>query len=680
MDIHTPDQTRFRDKRVVLKYIGYGIITLAALLIFAVAGVIALLESDYLRGRLASAGSSKIGRELSIAGPFDIQWGWRETRVHAEQVSISNAPEFASEHPNMLEIGSADFTVKLSKLLIGRLELPEVTLSNLKLVLERADEKNANWKFPALTSGHIAAETIVPDARSNFPIIGEFTINGGNIIFKDAVKNLDMDLKLSSLSGGGGSKKIDFNMNGDGTISGKKFKLDATGGSLTSLRDTDKPYPLQLSLVMGETEVALNGTFMDPLKVEGVDTDISLKGPNLADLYYLTSIPLPPTPAYNLTGHLVKEGNLWHFDIPKGQIGNSDAKATGSYDVSGERGLLKAEIESQKMYMDDLGGFIGLKSKGKETVAPSTRFFPDVPIDLSRMRKSDLDVTLTAHSLDAPGWPFDSLKARFNLDQGLLKVDPIEAGIASGTMTGSLILDGRKDVPHLETDIMLRRLSMKRFFENTRFASLSSGRIGGRFVLVGDGKSLAEVLSGADGRTSVMMAGGQISQVLVEAAGLDVAQITPLLLNNDKTTNVRCGVADFGVKDGLLTSDIFELDTGDSHLSGNATINLQSETIDAQMESQPKDISPMTARTPIRISGPLKKPSVSINPEKLAMKAGAAVVLALLNPLAAVIPFIDTGGGEDADCRALIREVRARYDGDIAGPAASEAPAMVKAE
>jgi len=62
------------------------------------------------------------------------------------------------------------------------------------------------------------------------------------------------------------------------------------------------------------------------------------------------------------------------------------------------------------------------------------------------------------------------------------------------------------------------------------------------------------------------------------------------------------------------------------------------------------------------------------------MKAGAAVVLALLNPLAAVIPFIDTGGGEDADCRALIREVRARYDGDIAGPAASEAPAMVKAE
>jgi uncharacterized protein involved in outer membrane biogenesis len=242
-------------------------------------------------------------------------------------------------------------------------------------------------------------------------------------------------------------------------------------------------------------------------------------------------------------------------------------------------------------------------------------------------------------------------------------------------MSGTLILDGRKDVPHVESDIMLRRLSMRKFFNSPRFASMSSGHFGGRFVLAGDGKSLADVLGTSDGRVSVMMAGGQISLLLVEASGLDIAEGVQRLFN-DKTTRVRCGIGDFAVKDGMLTSDIFDFDTTDTNLYGHATINLKTQTIDAQMEAHPKDNSPLTARTPITITGPLRHPNVGINPDMLAAKGAGAAVLALLNPLAAIIPFIDTGGGEDTDCRGLIRQVRGRYNGNIAGPTASEAPAM----
>jgi len=75
------------------------------------------------------------------------------------------------------------------------------------------------------------------------------------------------------------------------------------------------------------------------------------------------------------------------------------------------------------------------------------------------------------------------------------------------------------------------------------------------------------------------------------------------------------------------------------------------------------------------LSGPLKKPRVGIEPSGLAARAGGAAVLALLNPLAAIIPFIEMGGGEDSDCRGLIQEVRGKYNGNLPGPAASEAPA-----
>lgn len=656
--------------------IGYALLSLLVLAGIVIGGMVFLTQTDYLRDTLSSTGSSKLGRELTIAGPLDIHWAWGKTRVHAEQVSISNMPE--SKDPNMFEADAVDFTIKLSKLIFGRMELPEVTLTKPKLVLEKYNETDANWKFPALSSGNVAASAVIPKERGDFPIIGEFTVTDGNVIYRDAVKKLDVDLKLSTLAGGGGDKKDAFEMEGKGTLSGKPFSLKAGGGSLFSLRDSTKDYPLNADIVMGDTRVTVNGTFRDPLKVQGVDADLSAKGPNLADLYYLTSIPLPPTPAYEASGHLNKTGDLWKFSIPNGKVGNSDIKADGTYDVSHERGFLTANLESNKMYLDDLGGFIGLRSAGKETVAPSNRFFPDVPIELERMRKSDLDVHMVAHSLVAKGWPFQSMDVRFNLNHGLLKVEPITAGIADGTMTGSIILDGRNDVPHVQSDVMLRRLSMAKFFGNTRFASMSSGHFGGRIMLEGDGKSLAQVLGNADGRVSVMMAGGEMSLMIVEASGLDIAEFTGLLLGKDKTTRIRCAVGDFTVKDGLLRSDIFDFDTTDTNIYGDATIDLRSEKIDAQVEAHPKDASPLSARTPLRITGPLKHPNIGINPDHLALRGGAAAVLALLNPLAAIIPFVEMGGGEDSNCRALIQDVRARYNGDIAGPAASEAPAMTK--
>jgi hypothetical protein len=50
----------------------------------------------------------------------------------------------------------------------------------------------------------------------------------------------------------------------------------------------------------------------------------------------------------------------------------------------------------------------------------------------------------------------------------------------------------------------------------------------------------------------------------------------------------------------------------------------------------------------VHVRGTFSKPEVSLEVGKLAGKAGAAALLALLNPLAAIIPFIDPGAGEEA--------------------------------
>jgi uncharacterized protein involved in outer membrane biogenesis len=405
--------------------------------------------------------------------------------------------------------------------------------------------------------------------------------------------------------------------------------------------------------------------------MSGMNAQLNLQGNNLADLFHLTQIPLPPTPPYKLSGRLQKQDETWKFQKFKGQVGDSDLSGDLSYDTKREPGFVKANLVSQLLQMDDLAGFIGA-TPSEGTLSPeqkaqaerekaSPHLLPDVPIDLTRLRATDMEARFKGKKITGTRFPFNDLDIGFNLQKGVLRLEPFNFGVADGTISGSLVLDGQKDVPQVQSDLLIKRLSLKQFFTDPKFESLAAGHFGGQFKIKGNGRSLAEVLATSNGRISLLMSGGKISLLVVEAAGLDLGQATPLLLGKDKSTDIRCAIGDFKVDDGLLTSEIFVFDTTDSNIDGDARINLKDETIDAEVESHPKDFSIGSVRTPITVTGRLKQPDIGLDPKQLAARTAGAVVLgAFLSPVAAIIPFIELGLGEDSDCKGLIEQARSR--------------------
>jgi hypothetical protein len=91
-------------------------------------------------------------------------------------------------------------------------------------------------------------------------------------------------------------------------------------------------------------------------------------------------------------------------------------------------------------------------------------------------------------------------------------------------------------------------------------------------------------------------------------------------------------------------------------------VSLRDESLDLRFVVSPKDFSPLTLRTPVRVRGTLGKPAVSLELGKLVGKAGAAGLLSLLNPLAAI--SVHRPGGKkdaeqaDSDCAALAAHER----------------------
>ncbi|MGV8835846.1 AsmA family protein [Cellvibrio sp.] len=637
-----------------------GVFAAGVMLILVSLLCIIFFSESLLRTLIEVKGSQFLEREVSVDGKIKDEWHWAYTHIYVEKLRLRNATDFSA--PDMARIERVNLRFKPLNLLRGYIDVSAVNIIAPEVFLERKSVDVTNWNFPAFAKTH--ADEMVPDSRYDFPVIDQLKISRGHIVFKDDFKGLDLDLKLDSVtandkttfSTGPGFEKS-YAVSGTGKLQGQDFNIIAFGGSLGELRDSSVPFPLRIQLEMGDTKVSIDGRFHDPIKMESVDAILKIEGANLADIFYLTAIPLPPTPNYTLEGQLTKSGTVWAYRDFKGQVGSSDLAGTLAYAIGGERGFLTADLTSSVLDAADLGGFIGLSPNSDSR--KSTKLIPDVPLSRERLLATDLNIHLKAGKVEAPNLPFKGIDVHFDLRAGVLKLDPLNLVLADGRVEGTIEIDANPALPPMKMNLKLRQLNLTQFFKGTRFESNTNGLFGGKLSLAGEGKSLADVLATSNGDLALIMSGGEISLLLIEAADLDIGQALPLFLGKDKSTRINCGVMNFNVKDGLLSSNVVALDTKDSLLVGNVDIDLKDEMIDARLDAKPKDNSLLSLRIPITITGDLRSPSIGIDKEKTANRGVTAIVLgALLTPFAALLAFVEDGDAPDANCRALIRDAR----------------------
>ena len=86
-------------------------------------------------------------------------------------------------------------------------------------------------------------------------------------------------------------------------------------------------------------------------------------------------------------------------------------------------------------------------------------------------------------------------------------------------------------------------------------------------------------------------------------------------------------------------------------------LSLKNETLNLTLRPQPKDMSILSLRAPLHVTGTFKKPQFKPDMGVIARRGGAALLLGALNPLAALIPLIETGPGKDSDCNTLLAHV-----------------------
>ena len=649
-------------KRRALIWVGsvFGIIVIAAVIF------VATLDANKAKGYISAAVSKATGRQLTIGGDLQVDFGWI-SRLRASQIQFENASW--SKYPQMTEVGLVDVQIDVWQLLSKfRLVLPSITVSQPKVILEKNADGAANWEFQAAPA---VTEPAVPQKRTEFPIIEKVVIEDGTFLFNNQQTNTQLELKLTQAEAAGFLEEP-VKLKVKGTYQKLPLSLSLDGGSYENLRSSKDPYPLQINVGVGKLKVNINGNLTEPLAMKGEDVTLDVQGDDMANLFPLIRLVFPSTPPYKLKGHLKHEGQAWSFSNFSGRVGDSDLSGTIRVDTEPKRPAMKADLISNLVDFKDLAGFIGGKpgsgsdetasdEQAKQAAATkeeSDRIFPDQPYDLERLRAMDADVRLRAKRILAPNLPIDDLNAKLSLSDGVLKFNPTVFGVANGRIEIYSTFDGSKQPSKVNIDARLRQLDLKRFLKS-EFAQKTIGPIGGRIVLSGTGQSFRDIMATASGNTFVMMSGGEISELLVRLAGLNVARALGVLVRGDKPIPIRCALLDLQATDGQMGVQTLVFDTANSIISGEGKIDLRDEKLDIMLTPVPKDFSPLSLRSYIRVNGTLKNISAFPDPIKtgtdsLVAKIFNVFVMLVLSPLQPR----DLGLAQDVDCDALMASIQ----------------------
>lgn len=608
--------------------------------------LVLLWDWNWFKGPVERMVQARTGRSFDIGGNLDVDLG-RVTTIRADALRFGNA-EWSKE-PTMAATDRLVLKIEPFALLKGDVRIPELRLSKPDVLLETGPGAG-NWVFGE-------------PSDDDPPTFGTIWIDDGRMRFIDAPGRTDLDFKVGSREPEAGDAAPSIAIDGGGRWSGNRFTLEGTAASPLELSNADKPYRINLRAAAGATRARARGTLVDPFRLRDFDLALALSGQNLEDLFPLLGVALPPSPPYALDGRFTRDGNTWHYDGFTGKVGDSDLGGDAAVTVGGPRLFLRANLTSKLLDFDDLGGFVGAapKTGGDETTNPelakqaaqqaaSARVLPDDPYELEKLRAMDADVRWKAKRIEAPGLPIDDMDAHLKLENGLLRLEPLNFGVAGGDIRSTIRMDARESPIRTRAQIAARGLNLGELFPDAKLTEDAVGKIGGDIAITGSGNSIAKMLGSADGDIAVGMGRGQISNLLVELAGIDIYEALKYLIGKDKQVPIRCAFGDFAVKDGVMTTRAMAFDTTDTIILGEGTISLRDETLDLLLRPRPKDRSILTLRSPLVAKGTFKAPSFRPDLARLGLRGAVALALGTIAPPAALLATIEFGGGKDSGC------------------------------
>ncbi|WP_249777474.1 AsmA family protein [Herbaspirillum robiniae] len=646
--------------RLPLMVLGWMLAALAALVLVAAAAV-AWFDWNLAKPWIVARLSAVLERPVWVEG--DIALGWsrgpdsesRATRLlprlrlTAGKVAVGNAA-WARSGPLLASADAIDVSFSPLPLLHKHWLITDLRLSGAVVVMERDSDRRKNWRF----------------SQSEEPAwsydIHRLEFDRARLRYVDLPLDMDLAFDISPLPGApqGVLKNDTPDLAISARLSGRykeaEVKAAGQGGALLDLLNDGALYPLRAEGQVGRVHAAINGTLSNPHRLARADLKLSLDGATLADLYPATGVLLPQSQAFRTQGQLaiIREGGKpalwdWRYQRFTGTVGQSDFAGDAQYLLGQGQPRLRTTVRSRLMRMADI---VPANDSAKGERKRADKLLPAHAFEPGRWGALDAEISFSGEQFALlPKLVWQDPAAEIRLKDKVLSFDPLRFSMAGGKAEGSLVLDGRQDKIRSRLRLDAQGLQVKRLFPELAAMQASFGRINGSAELSGAGNSIADMLGTADGKLQAEVSEGSISQFILEAAGLNLADAVFARFYKDKQVRLHCAVADVRIAGGQADMKRFAVNTEDALIEVGGRVDLAREALDLVIRPHTKRLRVLSLRSPLTVKGSFSHPLIGAESGPLAARAGAAAALALVAPLAAVVPLITPGEDIPDDCR-----------------------------
>lgn len=676
-----------------------GLVLLGAALL----GLIASLDWNLLRPSLNAQISAALDRPFAIKGELAVAWrrepevdSWRGLlpwpHVQASDLSLGN-PDWA-KGAQLASFKRVEFRVAPLPLLLHRLVIPRIELSEPIASLESLADGRNNWTLDAGKGSEPASWSLE---------LGEVVFDQGQISLSDPRRKMQLELQVEPLGkpipfaeivGQKAAQKVakqgqaqdySFAWRVKGRYQGQALSGSGKVGGLLAMHDASKPLPLQADLRIGATHIVLAGTLSDPRNLGAFDLRLRLSGSNMAHLYPLTGMALPETGSYATDGQLSAQmrapgGALFRYQQFNGRVGASDIHGSLTYVVGQPRPKLSGTLTSEQLLFVDLAPLIGADSNaaklargagaGAGSRQPTDKLLPVEVFHTERWRAMDVDVQFAGKRIvRSEQLPFSDLHSHVLIDDGVLSLAPLSLGVAGGTLTANVRLNGRGEPLRGQAQLSARHLKLKQLLPGFTPMQTSLGEINGDADLAGSGNSVAALLGSANGEMILLVNDGTISRRLMEIAGLNLGSYLVTQLFGDKEVRINCAMANLQLQDGLARSRLFVLDSEAALIHIAGTANFRSERLDLTLSPESKGMRLFSLRSPLYVRGTFKQPQagVKVGP-LLARGAGVVLLAATVAPVAGLLGMVAPGSAREDQCAPLLRQFQQPRPAAAANP------------
>lgn len=657
----------------------------------------------FLRQPLQQYLQQTLHRSVEIERPFHLQL-LGGVRLQVGGLKIS-APE-GFDAPYFVDARGLDLQLKYRHVWSVKegdpYRIQAIRADQLNAYILRHADRHASWDF----------ELDDTSAPRPFPVIEQLAVNQGQAKVDDAITQAQLSVKFFTEEGTHLS-----NPESSVKVAGKFRKMPLQGELVTqgflpvaTQEKNSPPINSRGWLKYGAVDVKFRGSVYDLFGAQRVKGKVDATGPSLADVGDLLDLTFPRTSSFKIAAEVEKGTDQWKVNIPSAKIGRSRLSGQFVYDLAPEIPMLTGKLKGSLLMLADLAPAFGAAQDNTANAHPG-KLFPDESLDFTTYGRMNADIEVHLDTVDlgnAFRQPIAPLKMHLTLIKHKLSLADLQANTAQGSLSGALSIDAHDSTntdlspppaPDWEIQLAVRDIRLEQWLkvqpnnkdqpekpnstqalpgkappgqpsqpEKEKSANVApayiSGKLTGKAELQGQGRSTAALLKSLDGQLALMIRQGEVSHLLIEAAGLDIAQAVGVLIKGDQPLPMQCAVMGWRARQGVMTPEAALIDTPVTTVNVLGDVNLGQEQLNLKLEASPKNFSPFTVRSPILVTGPFVDPQVSLSPGPIAARVAGGVLLALINPFAAILPFLDPGSHadtpEDEGCQQTLQQLKAR--------------------